>query len=207
MSTKIKVLLADDHFVVRMGLAAVIGVEREFLLVGEATDGLEAVAQAAAHSPDVIVMDLMMPNLNGVQATERIVQRNPSAKVIILTSYGSTDDVARALDAGACGALTKDASHDEIISAIRSAAQGGRPISPFIEKQLVTRTPLPNLSARQHEIMTYIAKGLRNHEISSLLGITPDCVKAHVQAAIAKLGATSRPEAVAIAIERNLIQR
>lgn len=206
MNRKINILLADDHLVVRMGLAAIIGIEKDLTLAGEACDGLEAVRLAQTLRPDVIVMDLMMPRLGGVEATERILKADPSAKIMILTTFGSSDELRRALDAGAIGALVKDSAHAELIDAIRSVAAGKPTFSPAIERQLRSTGPEVDLTSRQVEILKYVANGLSNKEIAPLIGVGPDCVKAHLKAAFARLGATSRSEAVAIAIRMHLLE-
>lgn len=206
MKRKIRILLADDHLVVRMGLAAIIGIEKDFELAGEAGNGGEAVRLAAELDPDVIIMDLMMPQLNGVEATERIFRQNPDAKILILTTFGDSEDLKRALDAGALGAMVKDSAHAELIDAIRATARGERTLSPAIRSQLRSSTPQPDLTPRQIEILSYVAKGLNNREIAPLIGIGPDCVKAHLKTAFARLGATSRSEAVAIAVNSKLIE-
>lgn len=206
MNSKIRILLADDHLVVRMGLAAIISLERDFVLVGEAEDGLTAVRMAQDLHPDVIIMDLVMPHLGGVDATERILEDNFRAKILILTTFGTSDDLRRALDAGASGALVKDSAHDELIHAIRAVAAGERVFSAAIERQLKVSAPSPDLTPRQVEILKYVANGLSNREIAPLIGIGPDCVKAHLKAAFARLGATSRSEAVALAIRQRLLE-
>ena len=124
-SKKIKVLIADDHGIVRAGLASILGFEDDIAVVGEANNGLHAVAQCKALRPDVIIMDLMMPQLNGVEATVRITREMPETKVMILTTYGSADDIGRALEAGAAGAMIKTVSNDTLVSAIRQIAAGG----------------------------------------------------------------------------------
>ena len=202
---RIRILLADDHLVVRMGLAAIIGIEKDFELAGEAGNGREAVRLAAELDPDVIIMDLMMPQLNGVEATERIFRQNPDAKILILTTFGDSKDLKRALDAGALGAMVKDSAHAELIDAIRATARGERTLSPAIRSQLRSSTPQPDLTPRQIEILSYVAKGLNNREIAPLIGIGPDCVKAHLKTAFARLGAASRSEAVALAVHAKLI--
>ena len=189
-----------------MGLAAIIGIENDLSLAGEACDGLEAVRLAQTLRPDVIVMDLMMPRLGGVEATERILKADPSAKIMILTTFGSSDELRRALDAGASGALVKDSAHAELIDAIRSVAVGKPTFSPAIERQLKAAGPEVDLTSRQVDILKYVANGLSNKEIAPLIGVGPDCVKAHLKAAFARLGATSRSEAVAIAIRLRLLE-
>ena len=207
MKRKIRILLADDHLVVRMGLAAIIGIEKDFELAGEAGNGQDAVRLAAELNPDVIIMDLMMPKLDGVQATERILKEKPDRKILILTTFGASEDIKRALDAGAVGAMVKDSAHAELIGAIRATARGERTLSPSIKSQLKTSTDAtPTLTPRQIEILSYVAKGLNNREIAPLIGIGPDCVKAHLKTAFARLGATSRSEAVAIAVNSKIIE-
>ena len=206
MDSRIRILIADDHLVVRMGLAAIIGIEKDMTVVGEACDGREAVRLAAALRPDVIVMDLMMPKLGGVDATQAILSQNPEAKILILTTFGTSDELRRALDAGAVGALVKDSAHSQLISAIRHTSSGKRTISPEIERQLKSSEQEPELTPRQTEILTYVAKGLNNREIAKQIGIGPDCVKAHLKTAFARLGAASRSEAVVLALRSQLLK-
>ena len=202
---KIRVMLADDHLVVRMGLAAIISIERDMELVGEAADGLAAVKLAAELRPDVVIMDIMMPKLDGVAATAEIHKRNPDAHMLVLTSFGTSEDLRRALASGATGALVKDSAQTELVSAIRECAAGKKTISPSIARQLKCEMPKTELSPRQLEMLSYVAKGFNNAEIASMVGIGRDCVKAHLSAAFTRLGASSRSEAVAIAIRENLI--
>ena len=198
-------MLADDHLVVRMGLAAIISIERDMVLVGEAADGLAAVKLAAELKPDVVIMDIMMPKLDGVAATAEIHKRNPDAHILVLTSFGTSEDLRRALASGATGALVKDSAQTELVSAIRECAAGKKTISPSIARQLKCEMPKTELSPRQLEMLSYDAKGFNNAEIASMAGIGRDCVKAHLSAAFTRLGASSRSEAVTIAIRENLI--
>ena len=205
MDSKTRILIADDHLVVRMGLSAIIGIEKDMTVVGEACDGQEAVRLAATLKPDVIVMDLMMPKLGGADATEAILKADPAAKILILTTFGTSDELRRALDAGAVGALVKDSAHDQLIAAIRHAASGDLTISPEIKRQLKASEQEPQLTSRQIEILTYVAKGLNNREIAEQIGIGTDCVKAHLKTAFARLGAASRSEAVVLALRGQLL--
>lgn len=205
MKNKIKILLADDHQVVRMGLAAIIAAESDMNLAGEASDGNEAVALAKEVIPDVVLMDLMMPQKNGVEATSEILAVNPNAKILVLTTFGDSDDVKRALDAGATGALIKDTPRGELVAAIRAIADGKRVVSPEIDHVLAIRANKPQLSARQIEVLRYVAKGLTSKAISAEMGITPDSVNGHLRAIFAHLGAASRTEAVATALRLGLI--
>ena len=203
---KIKVMLADDHLVVRMGLAAIISIERDMEVVGEAADGAEAVKRAAELRPDVVIMDIMMPRLDGVAATAEIRKRNPGTQILILTTFGTSDDLRRALDVGATGALVKDSAQTELVSAIRECAAGRKVISPAVARQLQYEMPKIELSPRQLEMLNYVAKGFNNAEIANMVGIGRDCVKAHLSAAFTRLNASSRSEAVAIAIRLGLLQ-
>ena len=204
---KIRVMLADDHLVVRMGLAAIISIERDMELVGEAADGAEAVKLAAELHPDVVIMDIMMPKLDGVAATAEIRKRNPETQILILTTFGTSDDLRRALAVGAIGALVKDSAQTELVNAIRECAAGRKSISPAVERQLQYEMPKIELSPRQLEMLNYVAKGFNNAEIANMVGIGRDCVKAHLSAAFTRLNASSRSEAVAIAIRLGLLQR
>ena len=203
---KIKVMLADDHLVVRMGLAAIISIERDMEVVGEAADGTEAVKLAAELHPDVVIMDIMMPKLDGVAATAEIRKRNPDTQILILTTFGTSDDLRRALEVGATGALVKDSAQTELVSAIRECAAGRKTISPAVARQLQYEMPKIELSPRQLEMLNYVAKGFNNAEIANMVGIGRDCVKAHLSAAFTRLNASSRSEAVAIAIRLGLLQ-
>ena len=203
---KIKVMLADDHLVVRMGLAAIISIERDMEVVGEAADGAEAVKLAAELHPDVVIMDIMMPKLDGVAATAEIRKRNPDTQILILTTFGTSDDLRRALEVGATGALVKDSAQTELVSAIRECAAGRKILSPAVARQLQSEMPKIELSPRQLEMLNYVAKGFNNAEIANMVGIGRDCVKAHLSAAFTRLNASSRSEAVAIAIRLGLLQ-
>ena len=205
MSCRTTILIADDHLIVRMGLATIIGLEKDLAIVGEAKDGIEAVRLAGELKPDVIVMDLMMPRLNGADATAQILAADPSAKILILTTFSSSGGVKEALDAGAVGAIAKDSSDAELLAAIRAAAAGKRTVGREISHHLTRAESVPSLSRRQKDILLYVAKGLTTNEISELLGIGPDCVKAHVRTACSRLDASSRSEAAAIAVAKGLI--
>jgi len=205
MNRQIKILLADDHQVVRMGLAAIIAAESDMSLVGEANDGAEAVALTRKLAPDIVLMDLMMPQKDGATATADILETNPDAKILILTTFGESDEMKQAMDAGATGALIKDTPREELVAAIRKVADGQKVVSPEIAHVLATRTERPQLSPRQLEVLGYAAKGLTSKAISSKMGITADCVNGHLRAIFAHLNATSRTEAVATAMRLGLI--
>lgn len=201
----LRILLADDHAVVRIGLASLLEAERDMVVVGQAKNGEEAVQIARTEKPDVVVMDLMMPRMNGADATAALSAECPAAKVIVLTSYGAADDVAHALEAGAAGALMKTAEDGALVDAIRRIVNGERVISPEIRQLLAEDPPVPDLTPRQREILSSITRGLTNREIAVQLGIRRDGVDRHVNAILAKVGAANRAEAVAIALRKHLL--
>ena len=202
----ITVLLADDHSLVRLGLSALLAKQGDMKLVGEAVNGEEAVRLAARLDPDVIIMDLMMPGVDGVTATRRIRERNPDTKVLILTSFGTSSDVAHAIEAGARGAILKDAPNASLLAAIRTVAAGGESFADDIVRN-ITRDPVPReLTARQAEILRSVTNGLTNKTIAQQLKISPESVKQHLNAIFQKLGAANRSEAVAIALRKHLLK-
>ena len=203
---KIKVLLADDHLVVRMGLAAIISLEKDMSVVAEADNGIDAVRLAAEKNPDVIVLDLMMPKLDGAGATAQIVAANPEAKVLVLTTFGGSIDVKHALDAGAKSALVKATSQNDLIAAIRRTAHGESVICSEIANTIESDADSVELSDRQLEILGYVAKGLSNREIAETMNVGRDCIKAHLKTVFAKLGVASRSEAAAFAVTRNMVK-
>ena len=202
---KIKVLIADDHAVVRTGLATILNTEADIEVVGLAKNGIEAVETALAEKPDVVIMDIRMPVMDGAEATRELREKLPATKVLILTSFGEADGVALALKSGAAGAITKTAEDAELVTVIRNIASGGKYISPEIEKLLAESPPVPKLTPRQREILAYMTKGLTNVEIAKILNIRKDTVEEHVNLLLAKLYASNRTEAVAIALRKQLI--
>ena len=199
------VLLADDHLVVRMGIATIISFERDLRVVAEADTGKEAVQLAREHHPDVIVMDLMMPKTNGVDATVEILRDDPDARILILTTFGTSADLRRAVDAGVKGAIVKTSTQEEIIDAIRRVAAGERVFSPEIEQTLAQVSEAALLSPRQLDVIKLAAKGFTNGEIGEFLHIGVNGVKDRLKTAFARLGASNRTEAVNIARNAGLI--
>ena len=202
----IRVLIADDHTIVRAGLAALLGTERDITVVGQAKNGIEAVREAVRLQPDVVIMDLMMPKMDGVEATAEIAGKAPAAKVIVLTTFGTSDGIAHALEVGAKGAILKNADNAQLISAIRTVARGGEFVSPEIHQQLAVDPPIPSLTPRQREILASMVRGLTDRDIARQLGIRQDGVNEHVSAILQKLGAANRTEAVAIAFRKHLLK-
>ena len=203
---KIRLLVADDHAVVRMGLVSLLESEKDIEVVGEAGDGDAAVSTARKTAPDVVLMDLVMPKKDGADATAAIKAERPETKVLILTTFSDTDDIARALNAGADGALLKNADYAEVIAAIRSVAAGKKTVAPEIKKMLAENPPIPDITERQTDVLTSMVRGLTNADIAKQFGITPDGVKFHITSILAKLGAANRSEAVAIALRKHLLK-
>ncbi len=204
--TKTKILIADDHSIVRMGLSALLSYMPEFEVVGEAEDGEEAVRKTLELHPDVVIMDLVMPKMDGAESTRAICEKLPGTKVLILTTFGTSADVARAVAAGASGALMKDISNGEFLSALNAVVRGERVFSQEIAQTVKEESDIPNFTQRQMEILHSVTRGLTNAEIATQLNISTDGVKRHVMAIFKKLGAANRSEAVAIALRRQLLK-
>ena len=206
MKNTIRVLIADDHTIVRIGLRTLLGAEKDIEVVGEAKNGEMAVKEALRLRPDVVIMDLMMPKMDGAEATAALHEKLPETKVIILTTFGSSDGIAHAIESGAAGALMKTADDAALISTIRSVAGGKTVISPDIKRLLAEDPPIPVLTTRQAEVLQSMMRGLTNRDIAKQLGIRQDGVNEHVAAILAKIGAAKRTEAVAIALRKHLLK-
>lgn len=194
----IRVLVVDDHPVVRRGIADLLDSAADIEVVGATGAGADAAPLSASVHPDVVLMDIEMPTVDGVEATRRILAVEPTAVVVILTTFADHDRITRALDAGAAGYLLKDADPDEIIRGIRAAAAGDVPISPRAARELVaTRRPRPDaaLTDREREVLGLVADGLANKAIARQLGIAEKTVKAHLTQVFAALGVTDRTQA------------
>lgn len=206
MSKPTKILIADDHALVRMGLAAILETDPGLHVVGDAEDGREAVSKASALKPDVILMDVVMPEMDGAAATAEIIAARPQTKVIILTSFVEADGIARALEAGAHGALLKTIDHHELVDAIRRVVAGETVVSPEIRKMLKASPPVRPLTERQKSILDSMTRGLTDADIALQLNLSTNSVREHVTAIYAKIGAANRAEAVAIALHKHLLQ-
>jgi len=208
----IRVLLVDDHAVVRSGLAAFMMVFDDLDFVGEASDGREAIEKCAVLQPDVVLMDLVMPEMDGATATHFIRDRWPQIQVVIMTSFKEDDLVQGALRAGAIAYLLKNASADDLASAIRSAVAGKGTLSPEAAQALIHvnranyQASRFDLTDREKEVLSLMTEGLNNLEIADRLIVSRSTVKFHVSSVLAKLGATSRTEAVAIALNNHLVE-
>ena len=201
----IRVLIVDDHAVVRAGVAAVIANEPDIAVVGEADDGAEAVERYATLRPDVVLMDLRMPRMDGVAAIRAIRQADSHARIIALSSHDGDVHIHRALSAGACTFLVKDVLVAELIGAIRGAAVGRRVVPAAVARTLAEYTPRVDLTAREVEVLQLVAKGLRNTEVARVIGRTAGTVKVHLKNIFTKLGAEDRTEAVTVALQRGFI--
>lgn len=201
----IRVLCVDDHPLVRKGIASILANEADIRLVAEAENGREAVELFRQHRPDVTLMDLRMPELDGAAATREIRREFPEARIIALTSYDGDQDIYRALEAGARGYLLKEMVHTEILQAIRIVHGGKRLIPAEVAERLSEYFPQIALTPREVEVLTFVAKGMANKEIAGLLGTASGTVKMHIQNILGKLGAADRTHAVTIAFQRGIL--
>jgi DNA-binding NarL/FixJ family response regulator len=202
----VRVLCVDDHPLVRKGIASILNNEPDMKLVAEAGNGRDAVAMFKAHQPDVTLMDLRMPEMDGIEAARRIRADSPDAKIIALTSFDGDQEIYRALEAGVRGYLLKEMVHTEVVRAIRLVHAGKRLMPPEVAERLTDYFPKPALTPREVEVLTLVAAGLANKEIASKLGTADGTVKIHVQNILSKLNASDRTHAVTIAIQRGIIQ-
>lgn len=203
----VRVLIADDHPIVRMGLVSLLKANRSMNVSATAEDGESAVRLAAETHPDVCVVDLMMPGMDGVETTRRLIAQDPSAKVMILTSFTTALDISRAIEAGARGAVTKTTEFADIVGFISRVADGERVFSDDIARILsAPNPPACGLTPRQLSILAEIVNGKANKHIAEALGISLDVVKKHVTSICEKLGAANRAEAVAIALRKHLLK-
>jgi DNA-binding NarL/FixJ family response regulator len=212
----IRILLADDHAILRHGLRAMLDSTPEFEVVGEATTGEEAIARSAELRPDVILMDIQMPDLNGIEATRRVVETDPDAGVVVLTMFRDDDSVFAAMRAGARGYVLKDAGGDEVLRVVRAVANGEAYFGPEISKRLLSffsaprpaapSEVFPELTAREREILNLIAGGRSNAEITQKLFLSPKTVRNHISNIFTKLRVADRAQAIVRAREAGLGQ-
>jgi two-component system NarL family response regulator len=202
---RIRTMIVEDQFVVRVGLSAIINSQPDMVNVAETGNGLQAVALFEEHQPDVTLMDLRLPGLSGIDAITTILGKFPRARIMVLSSYGGTEDVFRAFQAGARSYFLKDVKGRELVDAIRAVHAGQRPLPKEIASCLAERMPCPELSPRELEILKLIAHGESNKEIASRLAISEGTVRVHASNVFAKLGCNDRAQAVAVAFHRGII--
>ena len=201
-----KVMIVDDHFVVRSGLVASLELEDDITVVAEAERGEEAPALLVSAKPEVILMDLQLPGWNGIETTERLLELDPAARVLVFSTFARDDEIQSSLDAGALGFLQKTASRDDLIAALRRVAAGERSLAPEIATRLAGLKLGPAITLREREILSLVAKGRANKEIAAALGIAEDTVKRHISNVLQKLDVSDRAQATAEAIRRGIIR-
>jgi DNA-binding NarL/FixJ family response regulator len=205
MADRIRTLVVDDHHVVRQGLVALLKVMPEIEIVGEASDGLQAIELHRSLQPDITLMDLQLPKLGGVAAITRIRAENPTARFIVLTTFDGDEDIFRSLQAGAKAYLLKGMTIDDLLSTIRLVHAGKTSIAPAIAEKLAERMGTQNLTARELAVLERIVAGRANKEIASDLAISEATVKTHVNNLLSKLGVSDRTNAATVAIQRGLV--
>jgi two-component system, NarL family, response regulator LiaR len=211
MSETIRVMIVDDHAIVRSGLASLLQAFTDLEYVGDVSGGQEALQQIDTFKPDVVLMDLKMPGMNGIEATRRLLSKQPGLRVVILTSFDDGQEINEALKAGAISYLLKNAEVQEVVQAIREAHAGRPTLSPEITRALIqaNRNPTPDydLSERESDVLRLMARGMRNPQIAQELALSLSTVKFHVSAILRKLAVENRTEAVMLALQYNLVDQ
>ena len=205
-TAQIRILAVDDHPIVREGIAGLIAIQPDMVLVGEASDGREAIQQFRTHRPDVTLMDVQMPEMNGLDALIAIRNESPDAKIVMLTTYKSDTQIVRALKAGAQGYLLKNALHKELLDTIRAAYAGKKTLSPEASLEIVEHAMDDSLTPAEIGVLRLIAAGNANKEIADKLPTTEESVKSRVKSILSKLGANDRTHATTIALKRGIIE-
>lgn len=201
-----RVLIADDHVILRMGLLTLFENTPGFAVAGEADDGEQAVRETLRLKPDIVIMDLAMPNKDGIAATREIMTAAPNTKILVLTTFTTSDSIAQVLAAGAKGVILKNIPRDQLLESIRQIIEGKQVLSEDVKSILSEDPPAEPLSPRQKEILNMIGRGMSNHEIAKILGISVTVVKEHITSLYTKLGAANRTEAVTIALRKHLLK-
>jgi DNA-binding NarL/FixJ family response regulator len=205
MSDSIRLLVVDDHRLVRQGLVRIIELQPDMTVVAEANTGEEAIEQYARHKPDVTLMDLQLPVMSGLDAMRAIRERDPQARVVVLTMYYGDEDVFRAFQAGAMGYLLKDAVLDDLVKVLRDVHQGNRVVPPEISAVLESRASQPSLTVRERQVLELLVTGKRNKEIADVLGMSRDTARAHVKSIFQKFNVHDRTAAMAEALRRGIV--
>jgi two-component system NarL family response regulator len=204
-STQIRTVIADDHPVVREGLRALVNSQQDMTVVSEAANGQQAIQQFLLHRPDVLLLDLRMPEMNAIEAIYAILEKVPEARIIVLSTYNGDEDIYQAMKAGAKAYLLKDSPREQLLESIRSVHAGRLSISQSIGVQLAARVRGPDLTDREVDIAKLVVAGKTNKEIGAALQITEGTVKVHISHVLKKLGAGGRAEAIRIALERGIV--
>lgn len=201
----IRIVVADDHLVYRIGVRNLLGSEPGFEVVGEASDGLQAVEMFRRLHPDVLLLDLRMPTRNGIEVVQTLRGEYKSARILIVTSYQTEEEIFQVLQAGALGYVIKDVGRDTLIEAVRTVAAGSLWLSPVIQRQFANRVHRPDLTAREMDILRLLARGLTNREIADVHNISANTVKNHLNSLMAKLEVADRTEAVSFCLARGIL--
>jgi len=202
---KIKVMIVDDHPLLRVGVASIVNARADMAVVAQSGTGEEAVSLFAQHRPDIMLMDLRLPKMSGVDAILTICSRFPTAKFVVLTTYEGDEDIHRALEAGAKGYIIKGMPYQTLVDALVRVHAGGRFLPPPVARALASRMPDCDLSSREHEVLKHLVGGMSNKEIAGLLGITEATVKCHVSTILMRLNVSDRTQAVVTAFQRGLV--
>lgn len=206
MNPPIRILLADDHPSLRTGLASILNAHDNLTVVAEAGSGREALELAANTNPDVMILDLRMPDGDGIETTRLLMEKNPESRILILTTYDSEEDIFNALDAGARGYILKDTTSEEIIEAVRQVHAGNRFLPPAVAARLADRMIRQSLTPRELDVLRLVSRGRTNKEIAAAMFISEETIKSHMKGLFQKLGVHDRAEAVAIALQRGLLR-
>jgi DNA-binding NarL/FixJ family response regulator len=206
MNKPIRILLADDHPSLRTGLASILNSHDNLIVVAEAGSGSEALEKARDTRPDVLILDLRMPDGDGIETTRALVERDPDVRILILTTYDNEEDIFNALDAGARGYILKDTTSEEIIEAVRQVHAGNRFLPPAVASRLADRMIRQSLTPRELDVLRLVSRGRTNKEIAGAMFISEETIKSHMKGLFQKLGVHDRAEAVAIALQRGLLR-
>ena len=204
-TSPIRILVADDHYIVRMGLTALVNIEPDMEIVGEASDGAQAVALFTKFKPDITLLDLRMPIISGIEVAAAIRKQDKNARILMLSALSGDEDIHQALEAGVAGYVLKDATEEKLIPAIRAVAAGQRWIPPDVAKRLSSRKLFEELTARELQVLNKLIKGVTNKQIADALNISENTVKGFLKNILAKLHVSDRTEAVSVAIQRGII--